>query len=45
MKNAISEVKNALERINSRLNEGEDQISKLENKIKVSIQAKRKGNF
>ena len=37
MKIMISEMKNSLEGINSRLDEAEDRISKLEGNITVSI--------
>ena len=39
MKNAISEIKNTLEGINSRLGEAEDHISNLETKVAENTQS------
>ena len=47
MKNTISERKNTLEGINSRLNEAEDLISNLKDKVVVNTKSKqqKKKNF
>ena len=48
MKNALSEVSNTMGGINSRLDEAEDQISDLEDKVEkkhTGRAAKRKENF
>ena len=41
MKNTITEIKNKLHRINSRIDEAEDQISNLEGKVVESIQSEQ----
>ena len=43
MKNAISEINNTLEGINSRFDETGDQISDLENKVQKNTQAVQPG--
>ena len=45
MKNTVSEMNNTLKWINSRLDEADDQISNLGNKIAENAQAKKKENL